>query len=60
MVYEVLKGSYVIETLAKGTTVIACDFSTMRMTYCTELTVKAINTLVSKDSVVFYKAVASE
>lgn len=60
MSYEVLKKDYVIETLAKGTTVICCDFSTMRMLDCTDMTVKTINNYIAKDGVVFYKAVANE
>lgn len=60
MKYELLKKEYVIETLAKGTEVIVCDFKTMRMCNCSEMTVKNINSFIDNASAVFYKVVANE
>lgn len=59
MTYEQLKKDYVIETLAKGNTVIVCDFSTMRMLDCCEMTVNTINSFIVKSETVFFKGVAS-
>lgn len=60
MSYEVIKKDYVIQSLAKGDKVILCDFDTMRMSNCDDMTVGAINTFIEKKNTVFYKAVASE
>ena len=61
MSYEVLKAEYVFQTLAKGDKVIACDFATMTMKNCEDLTVKQINSYIEKGTaVVFYKAVSNE
>lgn len=59
MTYEQLKKDYVIETLAKGNAVIVCDFSTMRMLDCREMTVNTINSFIAKPDTVFFKGVAS-
>lgn len=55
--FEVLKNNYVLETLEKGTEVIACDFATMRMINCKDLTVGAIMGFAEKPTTVFYKKV---
>jgi len=60
MTYTELKKEYVIETLGKGTKVIMCDFSTMRMVDCTEMTVQAINSFIEKAETKFFKEVANE
>jgi len=59
MTYTELKKDYVIETLAKGAVVIVCDFSTMRMLDCTEMTVNAILAFIEKAETVFFKGVAN-
>ena len=48
MTYTEVKKDYVIETLAKGNTVIVCDFSTLRMLDCGEMTVNTINSFIDK------------
>ena len=58
MTYEQLKKDYVIETLAKGNVVIVCDFGTMRMLDCGEMTVNTINSFIAKTDTVFFKGVA--
>lgn len=60
MDYAEVKKEYVIETLGKGTPVIMCDFNTMRMQDCMDMTVGAINAFINKAGVKFFKAVASE
>lgn len=57
MQYTELKKDYVIQTLAKGEKVILCDFDTMRMSNCDDMTVGAINSFIAKTNTVFYKAV---
>lgn len=57
MSFEVLKKEYVIQTLAKGTRVIMCDFDTMRMSECDVMTVAAISAFIAKPNTVFYKEV---
>lgn len=60
MSYTEVKKEYVIETLAKGSAVIMCDFSTMRMADCTEMTVNTILAFIEKPDTKFFKVVASE
>lgn len=60
MSYTEVKKEYVIETLAKGTPVIMCDFDTMRMLDCAEMTVITILSFIDKAETKFFKAVASE
>lgn len=60
MSYTEVKKEFVIETLGKGNAVIMCDFSTMRMVDCGEMTVKAINSFLAKDDTKFYKVVVNE
>lgn len=60
MTYTELKKEYVIETLGKGVKVIMCDFYTMRMVDCGDMTVNAINAFIEKSETKFYKVVASE
>lgn len=57
MNYTEVKPEYVITTLAGGVIVKACDLSLDIVINCEELTVKEINTLVSKPNVKFYKGV---
>ena len=59
MKYEVIKKEYVIETLGKGNTVIACDFDTMRMVNCENMTINAIKSFIARDNTVFYKGIAN-
>lgn len=60
MTYTELKKEYVIETLGKGSSVILCDFDTMRMINCGELTVNAINAFIAKENTVFFKVIINE
>ena len=60
MKYTELKKEYVIETLGKGTKVIMCDFATMRMAECSEMTVNTINSFIEKPETKFFKVVANE
>lgn len=60
MTYTELKKEYVIETLGKGSSVILCDFDTMRMINCGELTVNAINSFIAKENTVFFKVIINE
>lgn len=60
MAYTELKKEFVIETLAKGVNVICCDFSTMRMSDCGDMTVNAINAFIEKAETKFFKVVAGE
>lgn len=55
-----LKKEYVIETLGKGERVIMCDFSTLRMADCGEMTVNTINSFIEKPETKFFKVVESE
>ena len=60
MSYTEVKKEYVIETLAKSTPVIMCDFATMRMADCAEMTVNTILSFIDKAETKFFKAVAGE
>jgi len=60
MSYSEVKKEYVIQTLGNGDKVIMCDFETMRMADCGEMTVNAINAFIDKPSTKFFKVVASE
>ena len=60
MNYTELKKEYVIETLGKGARVIMCDFSTMRVLECVELSVEAINSLIEEPDTKFFKVTANE
>lgn len=60
MTYTELKKEYVIETLGKGTPVICCDFDTMRMLDCADMTIKTIQSFIDKAGTKFFKAVANE
>jgi len=55
-----VKKEYVIETLGKGTKVVMCDFVSMRMADCTEMTVNAILSFIENPETKFFKVVASE
>lgn len=57
MSYIDVKPEYVITTISDGAIVKACDLSLDKVINCEELTVKEINTLVSKPNVKFYKVV---
>lgn len=60
MTYTELKKEYVIETLGKGNSVIMCDFSTMRMVDCGEMTVNTIKSFIEKNETKFFKVTANE
>lgn len=60
MSYTEVKKEYVIETIAKGSQVICCDFSTMRMADCAEMTVNTIMAFINKSETKFFKAVAND
>ena len=60
MTYTELKKEYVMETLGKGTPVIMCDFSTMRMVNCDDLTVNSVNFFMEKPEAKFFKRVDNE
>lgn len=60
MTYTELKKEYVIETIAKGDTVILCDFAKLRMNDCVDMTVNAINKAIAKPETKFFKVVVSE
>ena len=55
-----LKKEYVIETLAKGERVVVCDFATMRMAECADMTVNTIVSFIEKPETKFFKVVAGE
>lgn len=55
-----LKKEYVIENIGKGNCVILCDFDSMRMIDCVDLTVKSINAFIEKPNTKFYKVVENE
>lgn len=55
-----VKKEYVIETLAKGERVVMCDFATMRMAECADMTVNAIVSFIEKPETKFFKVVAGE
>lgn len=59
MSYTEIKTEYVIETISKGSQVICCDFSTMRMIDCAEMTVNSIMAFIDKTETKFFKAVAN-
>lgn len=56
--YVEIKTEYVIETLGKCQKVILCDFSSMRMLDCDNLTVSAINNFINKGTAKFFKVVS--
>lgn len=60
MSYELIKKEYVIETLGKGNDVIICDFATMKMLNCKDLTIGSIKFYIEKPDTVFYKVVVNE
>lgn len=55
MSYSEVKKEYVIQTLGNGDKVIMCDFETMRMADCGEMTVNAINAFIAKSSTKFLR-----
>ena len=55
-----VKSQYVLEVLGKGSKVVACDFASLRMSDCGEMTVNAINSYIEKGTVKFFTVVASE
>lgn len=59
MTYTELKKEYVIETLGKGDKVIMCDFSTMRMVDCGDMTVNTILAFIEKSETKFFKVVVN-
>ncbi len=60
MTIKELDGQYVLATLGKGTKVVACDFATLRMTDCGEMTVNAINAYIEKGTVKFSTVAVNE
>ena len=60
MIYTELKPEFVIETLAKGTEVVLCDFSSMKLLACSDLTIGGINSYISKEGVKFFKGVNND
>ena len=60
MTVSELKPEFVLSTLGKGTKVVACDFQTMKMTDCGDMTVKAINSYIEKGTVKFFTVVINE
>ena len=57
MTYTELKKEYVIETIAKGSTVIVCDFAAYRMMDCVNMTVAGIQGYIENPDTKFFKAV---
>ena len=55
-----VKKEYVIETLGKGERVVVCDFATMRMAECADMTVNTIMSFIEKAETKFFKVVVSE
>ena len=60
MSYAEVKKEYVIETIAKGDRVLLCDFSTMRMVDCKDLTIQAINSFINNTATKFFKEVSND
>lgn len=60
LTFQELKKEFVIQTLAKGDSVIVCDFSTMKMVQCDDLTISAINSYIAKSETLFFKGVVNE
>lgn len=60
MVITDLKSEFVLATLGKGIKVVMCDFPTMRMIDCGEMTVNAINSFIEKDTIKFFTVVNNE
>ena len=60
MTYTELKKEYVIETIAKGSTVIVCDFLSYRMMNCIDMTVGGIQNYIDNPETKFFKAVPVE
>ena len=55
-----VKTEFVIKVLGEGSKVIACDFATLRMSDCGEMTVNAINSYIEKGTVKFFTVVNNE
>ena len=55
-----VKSQFVLEVLGKGTKVVACDFATLRMADCGEMTVNAINSFIEKGTAKFFSVVNNE
>ena len=60
MTISELKPEFVLTTLGKGTKVVACNFQTMVMSDCGEMTVNAINAYIEKGTVKFFTVVNNE
>jgi hypothetical protein len=60
MTISEIKTEFVLATLGKGTKVVACDFATLRMNDCGEMTVNAINAYIEKGTVKFFSVVNNE
>ena len=55
-----LKTEFVFSTLAKGTTVVMCDFATNRMANCGDMTVNGILSFIEKGTAKFFTVVTNE
>ena len=55
-----VKKEYVIENLGKGERIVMCDFVSLRMADCGEMTVNTINSFIEKPETKFFKVVESE
>ena len=55
MKYEIVKKEFVFDSLGTGYQVLICDFDTMRMLDCDQMTVNAIQSFREKENIVFYR-----
>ena len=60
MVITELKKEFVIQTIAKGTRVVMCDFKAMRIIDCKDMTVGQINNSIAKDTSKFFTVESNE
>lgn len=52
--YSAIDSKYVIEKLGKGTNVLLCDLTSMRVMDCTTMTVGSINSFVPRTDCKWY------
>lgn len=60
MSYYGIDSKYVFEKLAAGSEIVICDFDTMRMLKCGEMTVSAIQSFMYKTNAKFFEGKVSE
>ena len=60
MAISEIKTEFVLATLGKGTKVVMCDFATMRMLDCGDMTVNSIVSFMDKDTVKFFTVTENE